>query len=85
MKQYKKIQYAGDTNAVDVIEFIEKEYEKFRDNLGLLFVAGWLNIQYTDQVRGTIQIQEFITGAESDLIYAVLMAEARKVLADRTV
>ena len=85
LKQYKKIQYAGDTNVVDVIEFIEKEYEKFGDNLGLLFVAGWLNIQYADQVRGTTQIQEFITKAGSDLAYTVLVTEAKKVLAARII
>ncbi|MFA5172850.1 MAG: hypothetical protein WC435_00400 [Candidatus Paceibacterota bacterium] len=85
LKQYKKIQYVGDTNIVDVIEFIEKEYEKFRDNLGLLFVAGWLNIQYADQVRGIVQIQEFITKTESDLTYIVLVTEAKKVLFDRII
>ncbi|MCQ9206183.1 MAG: hypothetical protein NG737_07735 [Omnitrophica bacterium] len=80
LKQYKKIKYVGDTNIVDVIEFLEKEFEKFKDNLGLLFVAGWLNIQYADQVRGTSQIKEFLERGGNDPIYAVLVAEAQKVL-----
>jgi tetratricopeptide (TPR) repeat protein len=80
LKQYKKIQYTGDTNIVDVIEFLEKEFEKFEDNLGLLFVAGWLNIQYADQIRGNSQIKEFLERAGDYPIYAVLVAEAQKVL-----
>jgi len=83
LKQYKKIQYAGDTNIVDVIEFLEKEFEKFEDNLGLLFVAGWLNIQYADQIRGTTQLEEFLERAGNSSIYTVLIAETQKVLSNR--
>ncbi len=80
LKQYKKIQYVGDTNIVDVIEFLEKEFEKFRDNLGLLFIAGWLNIQYADQVRGTTQLKLFLEKTASDPAYSVLVSEVNKVL-----
>ena len=80
LKQYKKIQHAGDTNIIDVIEFIEKEFEKTPHNLGLLFVAGWLNIQYADQVRGVIQLQEFLSKSNNNQEYNVLIAEARKFL-----
>lgn len=80
LKQYKKIQYVGDTNIVDVIEFLEKEFEKFEDNFGLLFIAGWLNIQYADQVRGTAQLKLFLEKTTSDITYSILVEEANKVL-----
>jgi len=80
LKQYKKIKYVGDTNIIDVIEFIEKEFEKFKNNLGLLFIAGWLNIQYADQARGADQLRLFLEQAESDPSYAVLSVEAQRTL-----
>lgn len=80
LKQYKKIQYVGDTNIVDVIEFLEKEFEKFEDNLGLLFVSGWINIQYADQVRGTAQLKTFLEKSKSDASYSILRDEVRKIL-----
>lgn len=80
LEQYKRIEYVGNTNIVDVIEFLEKEFEKHRNNHGLLFVAGWLNVQYADQVRGTAQLKEFLELSGADPIYAVLVAEAQKVL-----
>lgn len=84
LKQYKKIEYAGDTNIVDVIEFIEKEFEKTPNNLGLLFVAGWLNTQYADQVRGVAQLQDFLLKSDSQQEYNPLIIETHKVLATRT-
>jgi len=83
LKQYKKIRYAGDTNIIDVIEFIEKEFEKMSDNLGLLFVAGWLNTQYADQVRGIAQLEKFLSKSNNNQEYNVLIAEARKFLSQQ--
>jgi len=83
LKQYKKIRYVGDTSIVDVIEFLESEFDKAKDNLGLLFIPGWLNIQYADQVRGVAQLEKFLKLANNDSIYSVLIAEASKILSSR--
>ncbi len=80
LKQYKKIKYVGNTNVIDVIEFVAKEFEKFQDNLGLLFIAGWLNFNYADQIRGAAQLKEFIQKAESDQSYAILFTEAQRII-----
>lgn len=80
LKQYKKIQYADDTNIVDVIEFIEREFEKTKDNLGLLFSTGWLNIKYADQVRGIAQLQDFLLKTNSNQEYNLLIVETQKIL-----
>ncbi|MBI1975388.1 MAG: hypothetical protein HYS59_00065 [Candidatus Vogelbacteria bacterium] len=81
LKQYKKIEYVGDTNIVDVIEFVEKEFEKTNNNFGLLFVTGWLNMRYADQVRGVSQLQDFLLRSNGQQEYNPLIVEAQKVLA----
>lgn len=84
LKQYKKIEYVGDTNIVDVIEFVEKEFENTSDNLGLLFVVGWLNMRYADQVRGVSQLQDFLLKSNGQQEYNPLIVETQKVLANQT-
>jgi len=80
LKQYKKIEYVGDTNIIEVIEFIEKEFEKASNNLGLLFVAGWLNAQYADQIRGLAQLEDFLLKSNSQQEYNPLVMETNKIL-----
>lgn len=79
LKEYKKIKYTGDTNILDVIEFIEKEFGKSRDNLGLLFIVAWLNIQYADQDIGAEQLQDFLRQAEHGTGYEALVSEAKRI------
>jgi tetratricopeptide (TPR) repeat protein len=83
LKQYKRIQYVGDTNIIDVIEFLEQEYEKAKDNAGFLFAAGWLNLKFADQLRGREQLLEFVAKSTGDSSYSVLIEEAKRVLNTR--
>ncbi|MFZ2970633.1 MAG: hypothetical protein WA063_05785 [Minisyncoccia bacterium] len=80
LKQYKKIEYVGDTNIIDVVEFIEKEFETAPNNLGLLFVAGWLNIQHADQIRGLAQLRDFLLKSKNEQEYSPLIVEANLIL-----
>jgi len=84
LRQYRKIKYAGDTNMIDVVRFVEDEFEKSAGNLGLLFTAGWLNFHYVDQIVGITQLQDFLTQAEENPIYKVLVKEVEKVISLRT-
>lgn len=80
LKQYKKIEYVGDTNIIDVVEFLEKEFEKYPNNLGFLFAVGWLNFHYADQIRGINQLEEFLKQSCADSKYATLVVEYQKIL-----
>ena len=80
LKEYKKIQYAGETNTLDVAEFLYNEYEKTPENFGLLFASGWVNINFADQVRGILQLQEFLNKTKSLSEYKTLNKEAEIII-----
>jgi len=80
LRQYKKIKHTANTNILNVISFIEKEFKKNPDNCGLLFVMGWLNIHYADQVIGIGQLKDFISRVGKDSDYEILTKEAQNVL-----
>lgn len=80
IKEYRKVRYVGETNIIDVIEFIENESEKNKNNLGLLFVSGWLDIEYVDKKRGVKKLKDFLLKSEGSKEYDVLIEEAEKVL-----
>ena len=80
LREYKKVNYVGDTNIINVIEFLEKEFEKDLNNLGFLFITGWLNIQYGDQIRGSAQLKDFLLKSNNNVEYSILIEEVGKVL-----
>lgn len=58
MKEYKRVKSVTGTNIVRVIEFIEQEFEKQKNNPGFLFAAAFLNIKFADKSRGEEQMRE---------------------------
>lgn len=80
IKEYKKVKYVGETNIIDVIEFIENESEKNKNNLGLLFISGWLDIEYVDKKRGVKKLKDFLLKSKGNKEYFILTKEAEKVL-----
>lgn len=85
LRRYKKIKDETATNVVDVVEFLEREYEKVPDNLGLLFASGWLNVKFVDQLRGIDKLKEFLSKSKGNGEYALLTEEAQKVLNSITI
>lgn len=81
-REYKKIKYVGNTNIVNVVDFIENEFEKNKNNLGFLFIAGWLNKLHVDQIRGIKLLEDFLSQAKDKDEYNYLVAEAKKALKD---
>ena len=78
IKEYKKVKYVGETNIIDVIEFIEKEFEKNNTNFGLLFSSGWLDMEYGDKKRGSKKLKDFIEKSRNIEEYNILMEEIEK-------
>jgi hypothetical protein len=76
---YKKIKNAGGALILPLIDFIESEYDKKRSNLGLLFVIGWLNVQFADNIRG-INILKIFCSLANENKYDCLIKEAKKYL-----
>ncbi len=85
LRQYKKIKNETMTNIVDVVDFLEKEYEKSTGNFGLLFACGWLNTKFVDQLRGFTQLREFLSKSDGKSEYAILVDEAKKTLNSITI
>ncbi|MAG44765.1 hypothetical protein CL633_02645 [bacterium] len=80
LNQYKKIKTDEHTNILNVVEFIEEEFEQRKDNLGLLFAAVWLNIKFADLGRGVKQLNKFLVKAKNQDEYSFLINEAEKLL-----
>ncbi len=62
IKSYNSIKRDVQTNILDVIEFLEREFESSND-LALLFGAGYLNIRSADTERGKQLLQKFVEKA----------------------
>jgi hypothetical protein len=81
--QYKKIPALETLNVIEIICFIEREFEKMPDNLGLFFIAGWLNFNYGDHDRGKQQIQDFLNRAAGSENLTVFISEAIRIIGVR--
>ncbi len=80
IRLFKKIEDMEDMRSLDICEFIEDEYEKKLNKLGLLFAFSSLSINFGDYDRGKIRLQEFISKAQGDNQYIELINEAKKIL-----
>jgi tetratricopeptide (TPR) repeat protein len=47
-------------NTLEVALFLEDERKKHKDNLGLLYAAGFMNYHFVDKRRGRLQLKNFV-------------------------
>ena len=65
--------------AMQVSSFIEDQYEKNKDNIGLLFAYAWVSIKFGDEVRGKQKMREFLALANNTKKNSILIAEALRM------
>lgn len=80
LRSYKKLSTLENAPVLAVCEFVEEEYEKHQDNLGLLFAFSWLSINFGDEGRGKERMKEFLSKASNDDEYTELVHEAQNIL-----
>jgi len=81
LKQYKKLTLAGlsNTNMLEVIEFIQQEYDK-TSNPALLFGAGWLSVKFGDKTLGIDLLKSFMSLDKDEQQHKPLIKETNKLL-----
>ena len=59
-KLTKSMNWSMQCNTLEVALFLEDEWKNHKDNLGLLFAAGFMNYHFADKRRGKLQLKNFI-------------------------
>jgi hypothetical protein len=80
LRTYKKISHLEPFTVLQVVEFIESEYEKKSDNSGLLFAYAWISIKFGDSIRGKTKMEKFLRKVSANKEYTVLIEEAKRML-----
>jgi len=78
---YKKLKpnISSKTNILDVIDFLEREFDTSRKP-ALFFAAAWLSVRYGDTVRGREMLQSFLEMVENKSDFRKLVEEAKRVI-----
>jgi tetratricopeptide (TPR) repeat protein len=74
-------------NTLEVVLFLEDEWKKHKDNLGLLFGAGLMNYHFVDKRRGKSQLNKFIKKIDKQKVrkeYSPLFITAERTIKNRT-
>jgi tetratricopeptide (TPR) repeat protein len=81
LKNYRKLKsnWIEKTNAVEVVEFLEAEFDSSKKP-ALLFASGWLNSSFVDYDRGLQQLNDFVALVKDNSEFDVLIKEAKKFL-----
>lgn len=81
LSYYKRLnnKIVNQTHILDVISFLEAEYDK-TDKPALLFAAAWLSNKYADSKRAALMMRTFMDLADGDDSYTKLLDESKAIL-----
>lgn len=83
LRHYKSTRNTPDANILLVLDFLEKEFAKDRENIMFRFALGYINIYHADSKIGLEELESFVNLAERKSLYPELVSNAKALIAHR--
>jgi hypothetical protein len=83
LRNYQSIRYRPPGNTVELIAFLDEEYDKQKDNILFLFAIGFVNYYHADEKRGLQYLKRFSKRATVEHIYPKLVSNVEAILLNK--